>query len=270
MIVNRLLIFDLKGSLAHFRKFYTSSSSLSYSFPPRTTLIGIIAAILGRERDSYYEEFNSDNCKIALSIRRPIRKIMQTVNYIRTKEEDGFTDVRKVIGKFIGKQIIKYPTPLELVLASRITDEVVYRIYFFHKEDAITDSLYVALKKGRTEYPIYFGLSEFLANVELIADIPSQGIQERKTEDAVEIISVCNSEHIVEFEFENINANEPLQYVEEKMPLEFAEGRKIKRTANFVHEKNQQAIKGRMNISYIKVTYTEKGQTLNEDVTFME
>ena len=45
--ISKILIFDIKGPMAHFRKFYTNSSSLSYLFPPRTVVAGIIAGILG-------------------------------------------------------------------------------------------------------------------------------------------------------------------------------------------------------------------------------
>ena len=46
----RGVIFDIEGKFAHFRKIYTNSSSLSYLVPPRTTVQGIIAAMLGYER----------------------------------------------------------------------------------------------------------------------------------------------------------------------------------------------------------------------------
>lgn len=83
----KILIFDLIGKMGHFRKIDTNSSSLSYSFPPRTTIVGILAGILGMERDSYYEVFSPNQCQIALSVRTPIRKVMQTVNYMFVKSK---------------------------------------------------------------------------------------------------------------------------------------------------------------------------------------
>lgn len=275
--MDRLLIFDLKGSIAHFRKFYTSSSSLSYSFPPRTTIVGLIAGLIGREKDSYYEEFGCDNCKIAVSIRKQIRKIMQTVNYIRTKKGsrtekgeggDGFDSSSNVIKHFLTKPILKYPTPLELIIPLRLTDEIVYRIYFYHQNNAVIDELSLMVKDGKTKYPLYLGLSEFLANAGFVTDVKKQDIKEYKSEEAIEIVSVCNVEHIRRLEFND--AIGTLQYIEEKMPLEFGSGRNIKRTANFVHEKNQRTIKAQLSIPSIEVTYTDKGQTLKENLTFME
>ncbi len=272
--LNRLLIFDLKGNIAHFRKFYTSSSSLSYSFPPRTTLTGIIGGILGRERDSYYDEFSADNCRIALSIRVSIRKIMQTINYIRTKKSsrtekgeggDGFDSAKNVIKHFLTKPIIKYPTPIELVMPSHIRKEIIYRIYFYHRDNTVMNELYNTIKNGNSKYPVFLGLSEFLAAVNFIADVPLPNMIENKSEKAVDIVTVCNAEHIAEFEFA-LDDKTALQYVEEKMPLEFAAGRDIKKTANFIHEKNQKPIKARLNIPCLEISYG----LIKEHITFME
>ncbi len=81
-------IFDLLGPLAHFRQYYTNSSSLSYAFPPRTVLMGTVAAILGWERDSYHEELGLDEARFAVVVKVPVRRLIQTVNYVRTKKED--------------------------------------------------------------------------------------------------------------------------------------------------------------------------------------
>ncbi|MDW8022877.1 MAG: CRISPR-associated protein Cas5, partial [Nitrososphaerota archaeon] len=43
----KLVVFDAKCFFAHFRKHFSTTSSLSYSFPPRTTIAGMMAAILG-------------------------------------------------------------------------------------------------------------------------------------------------------------------------------------------------------------------------------
>jgi CRISPR-associated protein Cas5h len=265
--LNRLLIFDLKGNIAHFRKFYTSSSSLSYSFPPRTTLTGIIGAILGRERDSYYEEFSADNCRIALSIRGPIRKIMQTVNYIWTK--DGYSSAQGVINLFITRKQKKYPTPIELVVNSKLTEEIIYRVYFYHKNNTVMNGLYNIIENGNSKYPVFLGLSEFLATINFIADVPLPNIKEMKSEKATDIVTVCNADHIAEFEFV-LDDRIALQYVEERMPLEFAVGREIKRTANFIHEKNQKPIKACLNIPCLEISYGDKDQLIKEHITFME
>ena len=87
MTINEAVaVFDLTGSMAHFRKYYTNSSSLTYGFPPRSVLMGVVAAVLGMERDSYYETL--DRGRFSVAVKVPGRRLMQTVNYTRTKKED--------------------------------------------------------------------------------------------------------------------------------------------------------------------------------------
>ena len=80
----RGVVFDIEGNFAHFRKIYTNSSSLSYTVPPRTTIQGIIAAILGYERDSYYS-YMDENLNISVKKNYPTYKMTQTLNYIKAE-----------------------------------------------------------------------------------------------------------------------------------------------------------------------------------------
>lgn len=45
--------FTLRGKFAHFRRFYTNSSSLTYPIPPPTVIRGIVGAALGLSRSEY-------------------------------------------------------------------------------------------------------------------------------------------------------------------------------------------------------------------------
>ena len=49
----RVIVFDVWGDYAHFRKNYSTSSPLTYSFPPRTALSGLIGAIAGLDKSNY-------------------------------------------------------------------------------------------------------------------------------------------------------------------------------------------------------------------------
>src|SRR5699024_8934235 len=123
----RIVIFELSGKFAHFRKFYTNSSSLSYSVPPRTTAEGIIAAILGYDRDSYYDLLNVDNLGIAVEKMNRTRKIMQSLNYIRA------TSPGDIISPKDHTQI-----PFELLTGD---ENVRYRFYVTHKEQTILEEI---------------------------------------------------------------------------------------------------------------------------------
>lgn len=261
LYVDKLLIFDIKGHMAHFRKFYTNSSSLSYFFPPRTTITGLIAGLLGRERNKYYEEFSSEKCKIAVSIRVPIRKIMQTVNYVRTKSlgelnlSGGHTQV-----------------PLEIALPSSNFNEIVYRIYFYHSGETF-DKFKEILKKGKFVYSPYLGISEFIAETEFVDFIEKDKIEKLSdSSKPVEIATVVNIKQIPRegliFEF---SSRGMFQYVKERMPLEFNSERKLKSGASFIYEKNHNKVIAKIKGDYYKIKYhdPEKGDII-ENIVFME
>jgi len=149
-----LLVFDLVGPMAHFRKFYSNSSSLSYRIPPRTVLTGIIAALLGCERDEYYEELTLERARIGVALKTPVRTLMQTVNYLYTKNEgwDGSKGHTQI--------------PVELVLPRPPMPLLRYCIYFAHANDELVDDLYRQLREEHYRYPLYLGLTECPAWVE--------------------------------------------------------------------------------------------------------
>jgi CRISPR-associated protein Cas5h len=149
-----LLVFDLVGPMAHFRKFYTNSSSLSYPLPPRTVLMGLIAALLGRDRDAYYEELGIERARLGVALKTSVRSSMQTVNYLLTKNEgwDGTQGHTQIPVEFI------LPRPPERFLR--------YRIYFAHRDPMIIEKLTEQLARSEYAYPLYLGLTECPAWVE--------------------------------------------------------------------------------------------------------
>lgn len=254
MDINKLLIFDVYGKMAHFRKYYTNSSSLSYMFPPRTTVTGLIAAMLGREKDTYYDEFSSDECHVAVSVRTKLRKIMQTVNYLQTKDLGGLN------GSKGHTQI-----PLEIILPEE--DMIVYRVYFSHEDEKLMDELGERLKDGRFFYPLYLGLSEFTASARFVCEIGNGGIEVVGPGRQYKVSTVCNCDILEDKGLSFTDSKGAiLQYIKEKMPLEFDKDRLIKSTANFIYEKNSNIISGKFNVPAYGIKY----DGLEENIVFME
>jgi len=54
----KVLVFDLFGDFAHFRKYYTTTSPLTFSFPPPPTIAGILGAIYGASKEEYLDIFS--------------------------------------------------------------------------------------------------------------------------------------------------------------------------------------------------------------------
>lgn len=255
MIENGLIVFDIIGSMAHFRKFYTNSSSLSYAFPPRTAVAGMIAAILGYERDSYYELLDKEHCGITVSVRTGIRHVMQTVNYVRTKA------LREVNGSFGPTQV-----PLDIVMPSKNEAVLQYRIYFCHEDTHIMDKVQDLLGSGRTVFPLYMGITEFIASGRYVAHIDNDAIQEVTPGIEVDLATVCNIEAIADGGL-NFKADDGhiLQYIKERMPIDFGSQRQLKAFGCYIFEKNHQWIRAKLNVPCYHIKYCG----IEENIIFM-
>lgn len=155
-MVEKLLVFDIWGDYAYFRRGYTTTSTISYPFPSRTTIAGFISGILGYDRDTYYDIFNEDNSKIGLNILEPIKKTRINLNYINTKEGFLLSDIKST-----GKR--------NQVRAEFLKD-VKYRIYVSLEDSDIMDNLYNLLNEHKAVFTPYLGISECLANFKLVGN----------------------------------------------------------------------------------------------------
>ena len=95
----KVLFFDIWGDYGHFRKFYTTTSPLTFSFPPPSTIAGILGAIYGATKDEYLKIFSSDRCKTALKIISPVKKVRMVINLINTNDNTGILLKRKVTSR---------------------------------------------------------------------------------------------------------------------------------------------------------------------------
>jgi len=254
--VDKVLIFDLKGPFAHFRKYYTNSSSLSYSFPPRTTIIGLVAGLLGFERDSYYESFDDDKCRVAVSIRALIRKIMQTMNYTSTK---SYSFDKILLGGTNPTQI-----PLEVVCPVH-DRELSYRIYFSHTDPEIYRGLRRRLEEELFVYPPYLGITEFIGEINYINEGTIS--EPSKKDDFIDIRSVCRKNAIADLSFES--DGDVLQYILEKMPSDFSNDRTVTRYNEYAFEKSGNELCIKPKEEFFHLDYVESDHVVSENIIFM-
>lgn len=142
-----LLVFDVVGPMAHFRKFYSNTSSLTYSLPPRSTVAGLLAGMLGRERNGYHDLFALEKARVGVSLRSPVRRVVQTVGYLATDSDDWH-------GARLRTQV-----PVEFLLPCPPNRTIRYRIYFSHADRAVVAELYRLLASRRFCYPPCLGLA---------------------------------------------------------------------------------------------------------------
>lgn len=248
-IIDRIIVVDLKGAMAHFRTFYTNSSSLTYSFPPRTVVTGILAGIIGLPRDSYYDKFSSSSCRLGISILSPFRKIMNTINYSFMKSPTNFVIPQ---GQHLQVQF-------ETLIPAKVSaswGELVYRIYFWHSDKSIMDDIKTRTQRKRYKYPPFMGISEYTAELEFVKEINRDEIREIQSDDYEEFATVLNADLLVEYGLEfKTNNDQPLQYMKEIMPLEFKGDydRSNKSMGKFIFEKNLQNIRAKIKSPFIRI-----------------
>ena len=160
------VVFTIKGPFAHFRKFYTQTSALSYPIPPRTALSGIVGAILGIPRNEVYKLMQPPDGFFVLQILTSIRKITSTTNLVSTKKEFLSPLVRMGRIRFFDPSKNRTQIPVELLVAKPPERFLKFRIVFWHRDKKLLGKLINYLTEKKYFFPIYLGVSEFLAHAE--------------------------------------------------------------------------------------------------------
>ncbi|TCS78788.1 type I-B CRISPR-associated protein Cas5b [Tepidibacillus fermentans] len=215
----KLLSFHLRGKMAHFRRYYSNSSALTYSVPPRTTIIGMIAGLLGLERDSYYEMFSLEQCHISIVNREPIKKMIQKMNLLKIENTNDFN----------GSQEYHSQTATEIILPQNIrTGFIDYHIYFHHQDHSIMNQLEQLLTKSKFGYTS-LGISFALGTAQHLGWIEYEGIVEgveRESNDFVRISSIIPTKWVKQINFSEMNGN-GYRLIKEEIPIEFDKNRRI-------------------------------------------
>ncbi|WP_227761728.1 CRISPR-associated protein Cas5 [Zhaonella formicivorans] len=212
-----ILAFHLKGKMAHFRRYYSNSSALSYTIPPRTTIIGILAGLLGYKRDSYYDLFSLQKCYIAVALCSPIKKTVQKLNLLMVKSPNDLN----------GSKEHHSQTATELIIPQDIVNGYLdYKVWFCHREPDIFEELkqlltgtsYGYLSKGIS---LGLGIAQNLGWLEFENSFEGTEIT---TEGIYPIYSIIPAAKIKELVLDN---STELSLIKEELPLEFDLNRKL-------------------------------------------
>ncbi|SEP04843.1 CRISPR-associated protein Cas5 [Propionispora vibrioides] len=238
------IIFDIEGKFAHFRKFYTNSSSLSYSIPPRTVLQGMLAAMFGLPRDSYYRKWNSDHLHIAVRKNGPTYSVTQTLNYIKAV---SMGELRKP------KEHTQIP--FELIVAVK---KVSYRLYVSFENEAETAELCERVRQERFVYPPVLGAAPFQADVTYVANAQFVKVE---PEDFISVSTVLPVEIV-----KNIKVEE-FALLKEKMPQDFGEDRKLLPARSYLLE--NQGLPLKVQLRPASCCYSVQYKENEEYITFL-
>jgi CRISPR-associated protein Cas5h len=265
-----IIQFDLVGKMAHFRKYYANNTAMSFSIPPRTTLMGMLAAILGLPKDEYYEALASDKIRIGIALRSPIKKSFHRLNLLSIKSignlKSDFEKERPFNSDFRGTGG-RIQTPFEVITGNSLQqDDICYRVFvssYFEGDDN-----FIKLKNnvlnGKIHYSLSFGIANFstyIQNVKYYID--NQITSKIANNELLAFNSAVISNKISELKFEK---QENYNFVEEElMPADFVanndrELSKMNRVL-FTH-----------NALPLEVVYTGQYYQLpdNQKITFLE
>lgn len=217
--IDKVLVFDIWGDFAHFRKIETTTSPLTYSIPTGTSLSGFISAILGRERDSYYGLFSPENAKLAIRLLNPLKKIRVNINLIKTDKGFYLWDI---------KNTPRSPTPFEFV------KEPKYRIYVWLKDKELKKKLKEFLQNHQSFYTPYLGISEMIANFNFFGEFNADLKESKNEEDIHTVMRRDKSKLIVE---------EGKRYVKERIPIFMNSDRVVQEYADVFFEANAKLLK---------------------------
>jgi len=208
----RGVVFDIESVFAHFRKIYTNSSSLSYTVPPRTTIHGILAAVMGYERDSYYSLMDT-SLYVSVKKNKSTYKMTHTLNYIRAELAGDLVKPKK------HTQI-----PMEVISS---VSNVSYKVYVAADKFSDMELLINRLKNERYVFPPTLGTAFFLAD---ISNVSEAIFHEYDSNNFIQISSVINADAVEEIKLQE------MALLKEKMPRAFGEERSIKSMASYYVE----------------------------------
>lgn len=151
--MEKALAIELSANMAIFRRGYTTTSTLTYIVPPKTTVEGLLAAMVGKDFDTYYEMLNDS--RIAIVVTAPIRTVMITQNLLFGKSGQETVDINTLPRRT--------QVTFQYLMAPR------YRIYFYDS-GPFYDELKNMLKNGSSYYTPYLGSAHCIAAVRYLGE----------------------------------------------------------------------------------------------------
>lgn len=159
---SRCLSFTVRGPWGHFRRVEGNIVKQTYRIIPRTTVAGLLAAVLGLGRDEYYDIFGPQSSAIAVEPTSRLRTVNMPMNTLSTAS----SDLQSLNPR--GKISVRLPDPTKLRQQHNyeVLVDPAYRIDVALADDDTYQTLREYLKVGKSHYIPSLGLSEHLAEIE--------------------------------------------------------------------------------------------------------
>lgn len=159
---DRCLSLTISGPWGHFRRVEGNVVKQTYHVIPRTTVAGLLAAVLGIGRDEYYDLFGPERSWVAIEPVSELRTVNMPMNTLST----AAGDLKSLNPR--GKISVKLPDPTKLRQQHNyeVLVDPAYRIDVALDDQEHHEQLEDLLTAGKSHYVPSLGLSEHLAQIE--------------------------------------------------------------------------------------------------------
>lgn len=181
------LSFTVSGPWAHFRRIEGNIVKQTYRIIPRTTVAGLVAAMLGIGRDQYYHLFQPNSSAIAIEPVSELRTMNLPMNTLST----AVNHITKVPSRGRTLRIgLPDPTKPRQQHNYEVLVDPAYRVDLWLDDGDHYSELRTTLEQGKSHYVPSLGLSEHLAEIKYHGEYE---VNLNPSEDIVEVDSTVVS-----------------------------------------------------------------------------
>jgi len=161
----KVLCFRFYGDFGHFRPYFTTTSPITYSLIPPTSVMGVLGAILGLDKNEYTHVLQKAETRIGVGIVNPIRKKTFGINLINTKDNYWIPTSTNPNGP-------RTPTRYEFLINPE------YLVFVTMADSELLNILASKIEKHETCYSVSMGLAWLLADFKPVAFDHAQKIDD--------------------------------------------------------------------------------------------
>ena len=205
-----VLVFDVWSDYAHYRKIETTTSPLTYSIPTGTALMGMIAAMMGFERDSYYDTLAPSKMKFAIKVlSNPLKKIRINMAILDTSNSVFPRSVGKIPRMLIPYEFIHQPK---------------FRVYIWLKDEILRAKFKQLLIEHKSYYTPTLGTANMMANFSFVDEYK---LEKSDNEFVTSIARMDKGQLKIESDS---------RYIIEKIPIYMNHDRVVQEYAEIIYE----------------------------------
>lgn len=250
-----VLCFKISGKLAHFRKYYANNTAFSFTIPPRTTLMGMVAAAMGLERDSYYELLASENIHFGVRVLTPLKKSFHRLNFLSIKTLGDLS--KKMSSDFRGEGG-RIQTPFEVVSGWDLTkDEVVYQVFISPTElgEKVFESIKSHFLNSNPVFNITLGVANFGATINDVLLSDASASSEFDPDSYLLIHSAIPVDHVKDLKFDKEDFGSYNFVEEDMMPGDFVgnNNREVRKMNRLLFSTSENPLRVKLNTPAIKI-----------------